>query len=78
VQTRTIAGIEKVCLRHPGSAIAIFTHADVIKMAISWYLSVPVDMMHRMEISPASVSIIELYDDSAKVIKFNQTINYEI
>lgn len=78
VQTRTITGIEKICAKHPGSTIAIITHADIIKMAIAWYLAVPVDMMHRLEISPASVSVIELYDESVRVMKFNHMVNLKI
>jgi probable phosphomutase (TIGR03848 family) len=78
VQTRTVTGIEKVCALHPGSTIAIVSHADVIKMAIAWYLSVPVDMMHRLEIDPASLSVIELYDEIPRVMSFNQSVNIRI
>lgn len=73
VQTRTVTGIGKLCMAHPGATIAIVTHSDVIKLAILWYIGIPVDMMHRIEITPASVSVLELSDEIARLIKMNDT-----
>jgi len=73
VQLRIIAGIEKLNARHPGETIAIISHADVIRSAIAFYAGMHPDMLQRIEISPASVSIAEIYPDTARIVLMNDT-----
>jgi probable phosphomutase (TIGR03848 family) len=66
-QTRMIRGLEQVCARHPGETVAIFSHADAIKSAVMHILGIPLDFHFRLEILPASVSVLELYSEVARV-----------
>lgn len=72
-QSRIIKGLQKLFVRHPSQTVAIISHADLIKSALAYYSGIPLDMIHRIEISPASISIIELYDDSARILLLNET-----
>lgn len=73
VQERVITGIQKLKVRHPGKTIAVISHADIIRTALAYYSGIHPDMMNRFEISPASVSIIELYDETARITLVNGT-----
>lgn len=72
-QTRIIRGIEKLTAIHRNETLAIFSHADLIKSAIAFYAGIHLDMFHRLEISPASVSIIEIFEDTARILLVNGT-----
>jgi probable phosphomutase (TIGR03848 family) len=72
-QLRMIRGIEEICRNNPEKTIAIVSHADTIKSVIAYYAGISLDMMGRIEISPASVSIVEIYDQTVRIIKVNQT-----
>jgi broad specificity phosphatase PhoE len=72
-QLRMIRGIEEICRNHKEESVAIVCHADMIKSAVAYYAGISLDMMGRIEISPASVSIVEIYDQTVRIIKVNQT-----
>jgi probable phosphoglycerate mutase len=72
-QVRMIRGIEKLCLRHRNQTVAVVSHADLIKAALAHYAGIHLDMFQRIEVSPASVSIIEVYDDTARIMLVNDT-----
>lgn len=72
-QLRIVLVLQDLTLLHPEQTIALITHSDLIKSAIAYFSGMPLDMMQRLEISPASVSIIELYQDTAKICLVNHT-----
>ena len=74
-QCRIVRGIQKLAAKHPDEVVAIISHSDMIKAAIAFYTGIPIDMMQRLEVSPASVSIIHIYKNSASLQLLNQTVN---
>jgi broad specificity phosphatase PhoE len=72
-QLRIVTVLQELTLIHQEQNIAIISHADLIKSVIAYFFGIPLDMMQRIEISPASVSIIELHDDTAKLCLVNNT-----
>ncbi|QJD96825.1 histidine phosphatase family protein [Mucilaginibacter robiniae] len=72
-QLRIINGFEKLRSQHEQETIAIVSHVDLIKAAITYYAGIPLDLFQRIEISPASVSIIELYEETARITLLNHT-----
>jgi probable phosphomutase (TIGR03848 family) len=72
-QLRMITGLEKLRLRHPNQTIAVVSHGDLIKSAVGYYAGIHLDMFQRIEISPASVSVIEMYDETARITLLNDT-----
>jgi broad specificity phosphatase PhoE len=55
----------------PGKSIALFSHADLIKSAMLYFLGIPLDFFHRLEISPGSISLVELSDWGPRVLLVN-------
>jgi probable phosphoglycerate mutase len=70
-QARIVGGLQKLAAQHPDKTIAVVSHADLIKAALAYYLGIPLDLFQRIEISPASVSILELYDETARILSIN-------
>lgn len=72
-QLRMIKGLEKLHAQYQNNVVAVVSHADTIKSAIAFYAGIPIDMCCRIEISPASISIIELHEESARILLLNGT-----
>ena len=73
VQVRAVLAIEELRRRHADKVVAVVSHSDVIKALVAHYLGVPLDLMQRVEISPASLSVLAIYDWGARVIRLNDT-----
>jgi probable phosphomutase (TIGR03848 family) len=73
VQARIVAELDALAGLHEGAAIAVISHGDVIRGALAHYLGVPLDLMQRFEIGPASISILRLSAKSAQVLRLNDT-----
>ncbi len=58
VQVRVVAELEKILQTHPEGNIALVTHADVVRVAVAHYIGLPLDLLGRIWISPASVTIL--------------------
>ena len=71
-QHRVICLIEKLNRKHSGKTIALFTHGDVIRAALTYYLGMPMDFFQRLEIAAASYSILRLLKDAPEVICINR------
>ena len=72
-QARLLAHAEALRTRFPNGAIALVTHADVIKAALAYWLGLSLDALHRFEIAPASISRAVVGDWGAKVLSLNET-----
>jgi probable phosphoglycerate mutase len=60
LQVRAIAGVDALSAKHPDDAVAVTSHGDTIKVILAHYLGMPLDLSHRIEVLPASVSIVDL------------------
>lgn len=70
-QLRIIKGLQNLRRKHQQQTVAIVSHSDLIKSAVAYYAGSPLDLFQRFEISPASVSIIELYEETARILVVN-------
>jgi probable phosphoglycerate mutase len=71
VQARAVAFLQRLCGERPGAAVAVVSHSDVIKAVLAYYLGVPLDLAQRLEISPASVSVLALAEEGPRVLCVN-------
>jgi broad specificity phosphatase PhoE len=55
-----------------GKRVALVSHADVIKTAVSHVLGLPADAWPRFDIAPASVTTIVIGDWGAKIVTLNE------
>jgi probable phosphomutase (TIGR03848 family) len=73
IQTRVIALLMRLREEHRGECVALVSHGDVIKAAVAYCLGVPLDLFQRIEISPASISVIVIGDFGPHVLCTNNT-----
>lgn len=72
-QARMVAGLQLLSGQHQGETIAVFSHSDMIKAAIAYYTGMPLDLMQRLEIDPASVSILTVFPETVRINRLNDT-----
>jgi probable phosphoglycerate mutase len=72
-QLRIVKGLQKLSIQNLNKTVAVVSHADLIKSAIAYYTGIPIDLMQRLEISPASVSILEFFEDTVGLSLLNYT-----
>lgn len=73
VQDRVMSEMERLRLNHPAESIALVTHADVIRAALTHLLDMPVDQLLRLAVEPASVSAVVVGRDWSRVTLLNET-----
>jgi probable phosphoglycerate mutase len=73
VQARMVAALQRLCGEHPAEAVLLVSHGDVIKAAVAYFTGIPIDLMQRFEITPCSLSEIEVHEDGALVRCINYT-----
>lgn len=72
LRTRVASGLMKIIDEYRSAQrICIFTHADVIKMGISWLLDSPLNRFQRISIDPASISILNKNESDFMVRSVN-------
>ena len=71
VQARAIGAVRRARAAHRGQAIVLVSHADVVKTILLHFLGMPLDLMRRIDVAPASRSVIALDDEDAKVLSIN-------
>jgi probable phosphoglycerate mutase len=67
VQRRAIAALLHLHTRYPNGIVGVVSHGDVIRAMLLYVLGVPIDLFSRLEVSPSSVSIVELSDGPPRV-----------
>ena len=72
-QARAVHVLQRQHARSPGGAFVLVSHADVIKAVLAYVLGSPMDLMQRIEISPASCTTVSLADAETRVLRVNQT-----
>ncbi len=75
MQCRLVRAFEAIIGKYPNGLVAVVTHADHIRAALSFYLGFSVDLMSRLEISPASISILEFGSPAPRILAVNRTVN---
>lgn len=64
VRQRAVAALEQALADSPsGEAIALVSHAGVIRVLLTHYLGSPPANYHRVRVSPGSISVLSFADD---------------
>jgi probable phosphoglycerate mutase len=74
-QARIVAGLEKLRKKHhqKKAVIACVFHSDPIKLSIAHYLGLHIDLFQRIIVEPASINVLAVAPDHARVIRLNDT-----
>ncbi len=63
VRDRVLAGLARLRERHAGRTVVVVSHVTPIKTLVAEALDAPLEAVFRMELSPASVTVLSWYDD---------------
>jgi probable phosphoglycerate mutase len=70
-QARMTTALARVVEQHRGTAVVVVSHADAIKLAVAHALGMPLDLFQRIEIAPASVTVIAYRPERPVVLAVN-------
>jgi probable phosphomutase (TIGR03848 family) len=73
VQARMVAEMEALAARHPEETIAVVGHGDPLRAVLLHALGVPLDLFERIEVEPASLSVVTLGPSGPCVRRLNDT-----
>jgi probable phosphoglycerate mutase len=75
-QIRIVNELETLVDTHsPKDTLACFSHADLIRLAIAYFIGTPLDLFQRIAISPASISTLHLGESGSRILNVNQTFS---
>jgi len=76
-QMRMVATLDALRAQHPKGIIAVVSHADIIKLALAYYIGMHIDLFQRLEISPCSVSAVFFTRMGPRLLAYNDTGSLE-
>ena len=74
VQRRVVDHLFATARRLPAAVGAMVTHADVIRAAVAHVLGLTLDHFHRFDVSPASITEVQIAGDQARLIQLNERV----
>ena len=63
VEARVLAGLKRIREAHPGKTVVVVSHVTPIKTLVATALQAPLESVFRMELSPASVTVLSFLPD---------------
>lgn len=79
VRDRAVAEVERIAAAHDEKdLVACFSHGDIIRLVVSHFLGMPLDVFQRLAANPASISVISI-DKKGRpfVAHVNQVLSFE-
>ena len=70
-QERVVRALDAIASAHADELIAVFFHADPIKLAVAHYLGMPLDTFQRLTVSTGSVTILKIDGSTVKLLALN-------
>jgi len=76
-QVRMVAEIESLRLQHDNKDLfACISHGDPIKLAIAYYLGLPLDHFQRLWTSPASITALSIGEMGSRLLTMNFDLSF--
>ena len=63
VEERVLAGLDRVLAEHAGRTVVVVSHVTPIKTLVAHAMGAPLESVFRMELSPASISVVSFYPE---------------
>jgi probable phosphomutase (TIGR03848 family) len=74
VQARTVRALDAITERHPNDSVVVVSHGDPIRMAVAHYAGLHLDLFQRLEVAPASVSMVATGEQGPpRLLRLNDT-----
>jgi ribonuclease H / adenosylcobalamin/alpha-ribazole phosphatase len=65
VQTRVLHALRRLLDNHAGQTVAVLTHVTPVKALVAHTLDAPLEAVYRMELAPASVTVLSFFSGRA-------------
>lgn len=62
VEQRVLSGLERLLAAHRGKTVVVVSHVTPIKTLVAHVLGAPLEAVYRMELSPASATLVSFFD----------------
>ncbi|PDV98892.1 MSMEG_4193 family putative phosphomutase [Candidatus Chloroploca asiatica] len=76
-QMRMVQALDGLRAQHPKEIIAVCSHADLIKLAIAYYVGIHIDLFQRLIINPCSLNAIAFEPMGPRLLALNDTGSLE-
>jgi probable phosphoglycerate mutase len=73
VQDRAVTEVQEIAKAHPRDVVVAVSHADVIRLVVAHMAGMHADLLHRLVVDPASVTVFELGDGVPLLLRVNDT-----
>ncbi len=71
-QLRISSELEALASLHrPKELLAVFSHSDIIKLAVAYFTGIPLDHFQRLMIFPASITTLHMGEGGVRLINMN-------
>jgi probable phosphoglycerate mutase len=70
-QQRVAAALAEIAAAHKKEMVAVVFHADPIKLAVAYYLGLPLDNFQRLTIHAGSVTVLKIDGSAARLVSIN-------
>jgi len=75
-QHRIVQEIDALLAQHkPKDTFACVGHSDMIKLAVAYYLGLPLDLFQRLIVQPASISALHITKSHTRLFTLNHTLD---
>ena len=71
VEKRVLDALSRVLEQHAGKTIVVVSHVTPIKTIVAHALDAPLQSVFRMELSPASITVVSWYDERPSMRMYN-------
>ncbi len=78
-QLRVAQELQVIAASHkPKDMVACFFHSDPIKLAVAYYLGMPLDNFQRLMIAPASITGVFMSETGARLLNLNVDLSLNL
>jgi probable phosphomutase (TIGR03848 family) len=65
-------------LHGPKDIVICVSHADPIRLAVAYYLGLPLDFFQRLNVAPASITALEIKEAGSRLLALNYEISFTL
>jgi probable phosphoglycerate mutase len=78
-QHRIVSEINSLAASHdPKDIFACVSHSDSIKLAVAFYIGLPLDLFQRLAVSPGSITALALGEMGGYLITLNYDLSFTL
>lgn len=74
--------VQEICLlaeqHKPKELVICVSHSDLIKLAVAYFIGLPLDMFQRLHVSPASITALMLSQMGGHLLTMNYDVSFRL